>query len=236
LRFAWKCELKQTRIAVSFSDEYKGYYPLLNEPYCKRCCNYGETEKTCKFHLRDKVDRTFAIGLYQKSSEDLLSKHIRQLKQWRNRCVPLGLAMALCLDEVYKIKGIDCLVPVPLHKDELKHDKNSSIEYNHAFELATIISRYSDDKLAVIDVLTKRRPEKMRSQPTYEDRWSSSKDLYQCEDHRAVARTSILLIDDVRTSGATASACAKTLLDAGAKKVSLFVAGVNKYEGPTPQL
>ncbi len=74
----------------------------------------------------------------------------------------------------------------------------------------------------------------MRSQPTHEDRWSSTKDLYKCEDPKAVAGAGILLIDDVCTTGATASACAEALLDAGAKRVSLFVAGVNKYAGSAP--
>jgi len=36
---------------------------------------------------------------------------------------------------------------------------------------------------------------------------------------------SVLLIDDVRTSGATGSACARAVVEAGASRTVLYVAG-----------
>ena len=44
--------------------------------------------------------------------------------------------------------------------------------------------------------------------------------IYQCTDPALVAGKRIMLLDDIITTGATASECARTLLTAGAKEVS----------------
>lgn len=228
MKLYWECELLKTRINVYFNDELKGYYPLLRSPFCTRCSNPYVTEDECNFHLKDKLERTYAIGVYSRHSEDLLSEHIRQLKYWKNKARPLGTAMALCLEQLYKIQGIDIFVPVPLY--ELKPDRSTERRYNQAEELAKQLSATLKQSIAVVDILKVIKDDKMHKTSTYNERWTVSKDMYVCTDKDAVKGKAILLIDDVRTSGATGTACAKALLDAGASKVSLFVAGINKYE------
>ena len=53
---------------------------------------------------------------------------------------------------------------------------------------------------------------------------------YRALDPSAVCGKRILLVDDVVTTGATASECARTLLTAGAKEVNLATIGVAVHD------
>lgn len=52
---------------------------------------------------------------------------------------------------------------------------------------------------------------------------------YRCVDAEAVRGKRVLLLDDVLTTGATASECARVLLTAGAKEVFLATLAVSEY-------
>ena len=52
---------------------------------------------------------------------------------------------------------------------------------------------------------------------------------YRCVDAEAVRGKRVLLLDDVLTTGATASECARVLLTAGAKEVFCATLAVSEY-------
>ena len=71
------------------------------------------------------------------------------------------------------------------------------------------------------------RPEKQINKATMDERWDSAKDLFALAVKNSEIRgKSILLVDDICTSGATLSRCTDALSDiGGATKVAAFVAG-----------
>jgi predicted amidophosphoribosyltransferase len=157
------------------------------------------------------------------SKSDLLSQHIRGLKRFVGYSVPLGWAMSLCIDHLYpELARTEMIVPVPKQPDEMKVDKDSGLRYNQAEELGRIIGR--DISVNVVNAVLKASPHSQRN-AGWHDRVEIPKGVYVQNPEVNVRDRSILLIDDVRTSGGTASACARVLLDRGAKTVNLYVAG-----------
>jgi len=203
-------------------------YNLLTEPYCKKC-SYPISTEDCRWHHSDMMDRTYAIGLYyptRRNIQDMLSEHIRNLKSEVIYAEPLGYAMAILINERYKeLAEIDYVVPIPKHQVEYKYDNNQRREYNQAEELAKIICN-KINKPIINNLLNKNKSWSQRNRNWY-DRWSIPDDVYTINNNivSEVKGKNILLIDDVRTSGATASKCAEILKEAGANKVYLFVAG-----------
>ena len=122
----------------------------------------------------------------------------------------------------------EVLVPVPLHRRRLFHRK-----YNQAALLAFTIGRMA--RLPVQpDALQRTRetaPLEEKSPVERVQEVSGSLQVRPSRLKRVVGRT-VLLIDDVMTSGATANACAQALTQAGALAVDVLVAA----RVPDPQL
>jgi ComF family protein len=114
----------------------------------------------------------------------------------------------------------DVLIPVPLHRRRLYERK-----YNQAALLAQVLGRRAE-RLVLPDALVRTRTTASLDHKTAEDRAREVEGVFAprpSRQGRLVGRA-VLLIDDVMTSGATANACAATLLAAGATVVDVLVA------------
>jgi ComF family protein len=118
------------------------------------------------------------------------------------------------------LRTADMLVPVPLHRRRLFQRK-----YNQAAVLAIAIGRLAG--LSVLpDALLRTRRTAPLEEKSPEERALEVAGAFAVRPGRAgrIAGRTVLLIDDVMTSGATANACAAALLDAGATSVDVLVA------------
>lgn len=109
--------------------------------------------------------------------------------------------------------GVEALVPVPLHPHRLRERG-----YNQSSLLARELGKLSG--LPVVEgCLLRRRaaPPQARSS-SLEARRRNVEDAFYCSDARLKGRR-ILLLDDVCTSGATLSSCARALRDTGSGQV-----------------
>jgi len=154
----------------------------------------------------------------QEGYSDLLSKHIRGLKRFPRYSEPLGIGLSLCTRYKFaELLDFDLIVPMPKHKDELVGSG-----FNQAMELAKVVSAKAN--IPWSDILTKETPLKMKGLPR-ELRKMKVKGIYKCLDSKVVRRKRVILLDDVTTSGASASECSQTLINAGAQVVNVLVAG-----------
>ncbi|HEX7389389.1 MAG TPA: double zinc ribbon domain-containing protein, partial [Acidiphilium sp.] len=129
-----------------------------------------------------------------------------------------GLARLLLRPGAGLLAGADWLVPVPLHRSRL-----AARGYNQAGQLARALGRLAG-KPVLIDGLARIRATRPLAELDQHDRESALKGAIAVRPHRrcAIAGRTILLIDDVLTSGATASSCARALYAAGAAAVDVL--------------
>ncbi len=117
------------------------------------------------------------------------------------------------------IADADAVMPVPLHRMWLL-----SRRFNQAAEIARPLARhagldYLPDALIRTQATTSQGGKSMRG------RRLNVKSAFGVTEagRRRIKGRRILLIDDVLTTGATGEACARTLMDAGARAVDLAV-------------
>lgn len=118
------------------------------------------------------------------------------------------------------LQRADVLVPVPLHRRRLFQRT-----YNQAAVLAFAVGRLAERPVSP-DALTRTRRTVALDDKSPEERArevAGAMRVRSSRRERVLGRT-VLLIDDVMTSGATANACAAALLDAGASAVDVLVA------------
>lgn len=117
------------------------------------------------------------------------------------------------------IEGCDAIVPVPLHPSRLL-----SRRFNQAAEMARPLARTSArDYLP--DALIRTRATETQGGRSGRGRKLNVISAFAVTQAgaRKVRGRRILLVDDVLTTGATAEACARALLDAGARAVDVAV-------------
>jgi ComF family protein len=110
----------------------------------------------------------------------------------------------------------DVLVPVPLHRSRL-----FTRRYNQAALLAQAVGRVTGLPVAV-DALRRRHDTPSQGTLNRAARRANVERAFAVRRAGAVTARRVVLIDDVMTTGATADACARTLLKAGAGWVGVL--------------
>jgi len=172
-------------------------------------------------------ERARSYGIY----EGPLVQAILLLK-WE-RMEPLGAWFAGRLAEMAlresQSMAADIVVPVPLHRD-----RERSRGYNQAGLISKPLARELGlPHKAVLLIRTRPRPPKQVL--TLEERWESVRGAFATRPGSQVDKKRVLLVDDVMTTGATLDACARALLESGAKSVlGLTIARAARNTLPDP--
>ncbi len=130
----------------------------------------------------------------------------------------LGRAMASIIKSDHFLKDADMIVPIPLF-----WWKNLRRGYNQAALLSEIISQ--ECNIQVNNII--KRIENTKSQ-TKLDEQARKKNVFNAFALKSngIEDKTVLLVDDVITTGATINECARVLKDAGAKDVYSCVAAI----------
>lgn len=184
------------------------------ETVCHKCNKFQSEKETnaqtfchqCDAHF---YERARAAGLYENAL------HVSVLNLKREPFVSKNLRKTFIeAFEKSDFQDADLIVPIPLSKKRLLERG-----FNQAAVLAKILSDASAIKLDELSLLRKIHTPIHRAGMDNKARELTVKNAFEVTRPNLINGKKILLIDDVFTSGATASACAKVLKKVGADEV-----------------
>ncbi|HOJ35800.1 MAG TPA: phosphoribosyltransferase family protein, partial [Clostridiales bacterium] len=127
---------------------------------------------------------------------------------------------SVCASHYYSEIAFDCVCFVPESEDVLKERG-----YNQSRLLAESVSRHLNVPCG--ELLKKLYTTKPQRTLSAAERQGNVLGVFETNPEEITAGKKILLIDDIKTTGATLDECAKSLLIAGADRVFCAVAAVS---------
>ncbi len=124
--------------------------------------------------------------------------------------------MAGGLSRYWEPNSADLLIPVPLHPQRLRERG-----FNQAFLLAKELSRRTGIPCPK-KILQKKKPTIPQVNLSGVEREKGLTRTFHVDKSDALEGKSVLLVDDVYTTGATVNECAKALLGGGAREVNVL--------------
>jgi len=184
---------------ISCRTPFVNSFPLDSEGRCA----------LCRSGLRA-FDAAYSFGAYAAELRELI--HLLKYRSVRPLAAPLGQYLLRCLprDEVF-----DVIVPVPLH-----WTRRWRRGFNQAELLARAVSRSTG--IPVREALRRVHSTAPQAGLSNSARRRNVVRAFRCTAENRVRGKNVLLVDDVMTTGSTATACARALKRAGAKRVSVL--------------
>lgn len=163
----------------------------------------------CRLDLTE-FEWSWSYALYEGRLRELI--HLFKYAGMR----PLAHELGAWLAQAYpRLEHFDALVPMPLH-----WWKRMSRGFNQSELLARELSRRVG--VPVVNAARRRRRTASQASLTHAQRRTNVRGAFDVPVPEQVRGLSLLLVDDVMTTGSTVNACAKALKQAGAARVCVL--------------
>jgi ComF family protein len=166
------------------------------------------------------VERAVALCYYSPASGTARAIYDMKYHHRPDVGIALGRLMATELQPSGFFEDIDLLVPVPLAPNRLRERG-----YNQSLQLALGVSRVTGLPVSE-DVVCRTAFTRSQTQLIRQNRQENVEGVFKLCQAEKLSGRHVLLIDDVITTGATITACARELLRAKNVRVSILAFGL----------
>ena len=190
---------------------------FIREPFCEKCGRPNNVGLCAGCKTKPSNYTTArAAAVY----EGVVRECIHKFKYYRHAYLgkSLGRLMIENLMEFPLASGCDLIVSVPLHRG-----RERERGFNQAFLLAKVISKFLNMRVSGRNLM-RIRAAKAQTELSAAERFRNVSGIFSVKDRAEFRDRSLLLIDDVFTTGSTADECSRILIDAGAGDVHILTA------------
>lgn len=209
-----------------FCEKCLNAIPLTPQSVCKKCGNILAAQQAChqcQLYPLNHIDGIYSFAPFE---GHLIRPAIHGLKYkgYKVLAGPLGQLLIRAYHR-YDITA-DVIIPVPLHQSRFKERG-----YNQSAALAKELSRILDIPLST-QILSRTRKTEVQARLTGKERRQNVYQAFVCHNSNSLQGRTILLIDDVCTTGFTMDACAAALKEGGAMCVWGLTVAKSHYTYP----
>jgi len=204
--------------------ECKCTIPINRQPFCLKCTRplpsilaHPHCPKCQEFQTH--FDFVWAACPYTPVLKNLIHQfkyHQKTLLKYEFADLMTSFINRYKLD----ITQFDMCIPIPLSKTKYRERG-----YNQAELLARLISQRFSLNLNKA-TLVRNKHTKSQTACKAKERWTNTQGTFKISNSNIIKNKNIILIDDLLTTGATASECALTLKRAGCQRVGIFTLAI----------
>jgi ComF family protein len=175
------------------------------------------TSNRCNLCQRHEYHFDFALSacLYEKPLTDIIHQFKYQGRTYWRFCLS-----QLMIDFIHRhqidIAQFSLVTPIPLHPSRQRERG-----YNQAAMLGTLIAKHFSIPF-VPKLLQRKRNTHSQTALEEKERWTNVRSAFTINHSQMIFGQSVLVVDDLLTTGATASSAAYTLKQHGAKRVGIL--------------
>ena len=168
------------------------------------------------FAGRVPVIKTGSYYLFEKSGK--IQKLLHSIKYKNNKALAeqVGAWYAQYLKDCKEIASADVIIPVPLHPKKKKQRG-----FNQSEEFAKGLSKEFNIPINTTNLIRNQFTE-TQTRKTKFARWENVEGKFELKDPKELDGKTIILVDDVITTGATIDACYQALSKATGIKISVL--------------
>jgi len=189
---------------------------------CESCWNDLPLLQTGLIHFHHQAladsPKLDALAVWQFTGQIPQIVHLLKSQGFSKLAERLGREMAQSVLREAKFAQADCLIPVPLHAV-----RERERTYNQSRLLCEEISKITRQPV-LNRVLVRVRNTQTQTKLNASARLRNMENAFKVTEPTQVTGKSIILVDDVLTTGATLTHCARQLSAAGAREVQILTA------------
>ncbi len=174
-------------------------------------------------------DVVFGGSLWFYEKKSVVANLLHELKFMRRKelAEPIGEELGTeLMNSPYLPDKIDMIIPVPLHPKRLKWRG-----FNQSEEIAKHLAPIINSQVAR-DVITRVQETETQSRKSLSERWTNISGAFQLMHPETIKNKTIMILDDVITTGTTIAHCLRTLENGNPKSiyvVSVAFAGRKRF-------